>query len=171
MFEGKLTDHIKVDVAYDAGTATKYDGTAQAMIDMRDYDGCAVFVIGTTVAATTAHLVTGFKIVSNTTSTGGGTDHDIAEAVTTDGGTTETLAKGHWGTGTNGVTPIDTCFGYLDIKADDMYAGDRYIAAMTTGVTGTIPYMIVYIRYRGKYSFKDMVQTTRTMFQYTGDLS
>ena len=170
MFEGKLTDYIKVDAVFDAGTATKFDGTAQAMIDMQGYDGCAVFIIGHATPFSVTNLITNCKLVSNNASLGGGTDHDIAEMVTTEGGSTTTLTAADWGTGTCGATPIDSCFGYLDIKTDDLYAGDRYIAVVTATVAGTIPHTMLYIRYRGTHSFKDMVQTTRTMFQYTGDV-
>lgn len=160
----RLCDSIRIDYAYDAdGT---YDGTA-AMIDMKDYDGCMVLVLGAATTGSATNHVKAFKVVSNTTAAGAGTDHDIAEAVTTDGGTTKTLTVADFGT----VAPstLGSQMLCLDVKADQMYAGDRYIGAVTTG-TGTFTCVIVYIRYRGNFSFKDMFQATRTAFQYDGNL-
>ena len=162
----RLCDCIRVDSVYDANGT--YDGTADtAMLDMLEWDGCAVLVLPAATAASATNVITAFKIVSNSGATGGGTDHDIAEAVTTDGGTTKTLAAADMGASAG--TAIHNQLLCLDIRADQMYAGDRYIAAMLTA-TGTYTCTVVYIRYRGSFSFKDMIQTTRTAFQYDGNL-
>lgn len=162
----RLCDCIYVKSVYDTDGA--YDGTAQTMHDMRDWDGCLVLLLPAATTASATHHITGFKIVSNTSSTGGGTDHDIAEAVTTDGGTTKTLAAAD--VGTSAPTTVHNQLLALDIRADQMYAGDRYIAAVTTK-TGTYTCVICYIFYRGNYTYKDLIQAgTRTAFQYDGNL-
>lgn len=162
---GRLCDNISVYSVYDADGA--YDGTAQTMIDMKDFDGCCVLLLGSATTPSATHHVTGFKIVSNSASDGTGTDHDIAEAVTTDGGSTKTLTAADFGTAA--PSTVGQQLMCLDIRADQMYDGDRYIAAVTTG-TGTFTCNIVYIRYRGSFNYKDMIQATRTAFQYDGDL-
>jgi len=156
----RLVDNIRVDSVYDADGA--YDGTAQTMIDMQGWDGCLVLVLpaGTTASAT--HHVTGFKVVGNTSSTGGGTDNTIATAVTADGGTTTALTAADMGT--SAPTTIHNQLMALDIRNDQLTSGDRYIAAVTTG-TGTYTCVVVYVRYRGHASYKDMIQATRTAFQ------
>ena len=106
-------------------------------------------------------------MVSNTTSAGAGTDHDIAECVTTDGGSTKTLTAAD--VGTTAPTTLHSQLLALDIKNDQMYAGDRYIGAVTTS-TGTYTCVILYIRYNGAANYKDMIQSTRTAYQYDGDL-
>lgn len=163
--ECKLSETISLYTIYDAGGA--YDGTTPTMVDMAGYGGCLVLVLGSSVTASATHGVTGFKIVSNTTAAGAGTDHDIAEAVTTDGGSTITLAAADFGT-TAPTTLSQQCL-YLDIKASQMYAGDRYIGAVIAAA-GAFPIVIVYIRYNGDYSAKDLLQSTRTAFQYDGNL-
>lgn len=158
-------DNCKIDYQYDAdGTL---DGTATTMIDMQGYSGCLVMVFGAATTPSATHCITGFKVVSNTTSAGGGTDHDIAEGVTTDGGTTKTLTNGDFGTAAF-TTPSST-FWALDVKAEDIYPGDRYIAAVLAG-TGTFTCTVVYLRYGPDNSWKDMFQTTRTCYQYRGNL-
>lgn len=164
----RLCDQVKIDHCYDAdGT---FDGTT-VMLDMKDYDGCMFVIGGTTVAPGATHFISGIKVVSNTTATGGGTDHDICEAVTTDGGSTKTLAAADMGTAAV-TTFTDQNMVVLDVKADQMYDGDRYIGLVTTkgGTGATFPFHCVAIRYRGANTFKDMFQTTRTAFQYDGDL-
>lgn len=161
----RLCDQIKIDHVYDANGA--YDGTA-SMIDMTGYDGCLVLVLGAATVPSATHHITGFKVVSNTTAAGAGTDHDIAEAVTTDGGSTKTLTAADMGTAAM-TTQGDTGILCLDVRSDQMYAGDSYIGAVTTG-TGTFTCHIIYIRYRGNFNYKDMFQATRTAFQYDGDL-
>jgi len=159
----RLSDKIKIDYVYDA------DGTwADATwYDMKDYDGFMAVALGTSVPAEATNFLKTFKIASNSGSTGGGTDHDIAEAVTTDGGSTTTLAAADMGT-----TPFTTAGDQvvlLDVGADQMYAGDRYVSVKTTG-SGTFPVVFMFIRYNGNYSYKDMFQGTRSAFQYDGDL-
>ena len=165
--KARLSDMIKIDYVIDAdGT---YDGTPD-MIDMKNWDGCLVIVSsGTTTIDNTNHL-TGFKVQSNTTAAGAGTDHDIVEAVTTDGGTTQTLTGADmYGTATAVATTVSDKLMALDVRADQMFAGDRFICARTAG-TGTFVTHIMYIRYNGAFSYKDMIQVTRTAFQYDGDL-
>lgn len=162
--KARLCDQVKFDHVVDVdGT---YDGTG-TMVDMRDYDGCCVVVTGGTTADTTHHL-TSVNVISNTTAAGAGTDHIIAEAVTTDGGTTDDLTQADYGISAN-TTKNDQMI-VLDVRADQMYAGDRFICCSTVG-TGTFITNILYIRYNGNFSFKDMFQATRTAFQYDGDLT
>ncbi|HUT13089.1 MAG TPA: hypothetical protein VMY42_21525 [Thermoguttaceae bacterium] len=160
----RMCDQVRIDSVYDPLGDT--DLTA-LMIDMKDYDGCMVLVIPTITTTSASHLITGFKVVSNTTSIGGGTDHDICEAVTTDGGTTKTLTAANMGT--SAPSALHNQLLCLDVRADQMYPGDRYICAVMTS-TGTYGSAVVYIRYNGHCSFKDMFQTTRTAFQYDGNL-
>jgi hypothetical protein len=162
---GMLSEHVRIDHAYDANGA--HDGTAFGMLDMNGWDGCLVLVFGLSVASSATNHVTGFKIVSNTTAAGGGTDHDIGEAVTTEGGTTVALTTADMGTAA-AYTSANSEFMALDVRQDEMYPGDRYIAAVTTG-TGTYPIHIVYLRYRGDAG-KDIIQETRLQFQYHGNL-
>jgi hypothetical protein len=162
----RLCDQIRIDTIYDANGT--HDGTTPTMLDMKDYDACCVLVVPAATTADATHHITGFKVVSNTTAAGAGTDHDIAEAVTTDGGTTQTLTQADMGT--SAPTTLHSQLMALDIRADQMYAGDRYIGAVLAA-TGTYTCNIVYIRYRGHNNYKDMFQTTRTAFQYDGDLS
>lgn len=164
---GRLSDYVKLDHGYDAdGT---FDGTT-VMLDMAGYDGCLFIVCGTTVAPGATHFISKIRVVSNTTAAGAGTDHEIAEAVTTDGGTTKTLAAANMGTAAV-TTATDQNLVILDVKADQMYAGDQYIGLVTEkgGTGATFPFHWVAIRYRGT-AYKDMFQTTRTAFQYDGDL-
>lgn len=163
--KARLCDQVKIDHVYDADGA--YDGTAQTMLDMRDFDGCCVLALGGTTADATHHL-TSLNVISNSASDGGGTDHIIAEAVTTDGGTVDDLTQADYGVAAN--TTVNDQMVLLDVRADQMVGSDRYIAAVTTG-TGTFITHIVYFRYNGNFSFKDMFQATRTAFQYDGDLT
>lgn len=163
---GRLSDHIRIDHVYDA--AGTYDGTTTAMdIDMQGWDGCLVLLFGTGVAADGTHYTAGLKVISNSDSDGGGTDTDIAEAVTTDGGTTKTLTNADYGTAAN--TTVNSQLIALDVRASQMPQGDRYIAAYNDG-QGTWPVTIVYIRYNGDHVFKDVIQAIRTAFQYDGAL-
>jgi len=162
--KSRLCDNVSIEYVYSvSGT---YDGTA-AMVDMRGYDGCMVLVLGTVSALSATDHLTGFKIVSNTTAAGAGTDHDIAEAVTTDGGSTKTLTSADIGAGA--FTTKGSRMLCLDVRNDQMYAGDRYIGAVTAE-TGTLEIVVIYIKYHGTFSFKDMFQATRTAFQYDGPL-
>ena len=163
--KSRLCDNVKVDYVY--STSGTYDGTAD-MVDMRGYDGCMVLVLGSVSALAATDHLTGFKIISNTTSAGAGTDHDIVEAVTTDAGSTKTLATADFGLGA--FTSVNDRMMCLDVRNDQMYAGDRYIAAVTAE-TGTLEIVVVYIRYHGTFSFKDMFQATRAAFQNDSDLS
>ncbi len=160
----RLSDQVRVDSVYDPLGDTDLGAVA---IDMKDYDGCLVLLIPTITTASDSHLITGFKIVSNTTAAGAGTDHDIAECVTTDGGTTTTLTKEDMGI--LAPSALHSQHMHLDIRADQMYPGDRYIFAVLAS-TGTYGVAIVYVRYRGHANFKDMIQATRVAFQYNGDL-
>lgn len=162
--KARLIDQIRVDHIYDAdGT---YDGTAGAMdIDMQGWDGCLVMVFGqVSVADGTDHLVA-FKVISNSASDGTGTDTDLADAVTTDGGTTTTLTEVNYGT--VAPTTLNSQFYALDIRADQMPQGDRYIGASTTKA-GTFEIDIVYIRYNGDHAFKGVQQATQVQFQLDG---
>jgi hypothetical protein len=164
----RLCDQIKIDYAGVAGAASAgFDGTSGTMIDMKDYDGCLVLILGEVTTASATHSITGFKVVSNNAAAGGGTDTDIAEAVTTDGGSTTTLTVADFGT--SAPTAHNDQMLALDVRADQMAAGDRYIGAVVTN-TGTYTFTVVYIRYRGGVSYKDMFQATRTAFQYDGNL-
>ena len=163
----RMCDHVKIDYVIDAdGT---YDGTPD-MIDMKDFDRCLIVVSsGTTTIDATNHL-TGVKIISNTTAAGAGTDHDIVEAVTTDAGSTKTLTGADmYGTATAVATTVSDKVIVLDVRADQMYKGDRFICCTCAG-TGTFVTHIMYIRYNGSFQFKDMFQGTRTAFQHDGDL-
>lgn len=164
----RIDGQIRVDHVYDADGA--YDGTATAMdIDMQGYGACLTLLFGTSVAFSAANLITGFKIVSNSDADGGGTDTDIAEAVTTDGGTTQTLTEANAGTAVN--TAVNNQLMALDIRASQMPQGDRYVAAVIAATTtGALPIHIIYIRYNASHSFKDVIQATRTAFQYDGNL-
>ncbi len=159
----RLSDSIKIDTIADADGA--FDGTSGTMLDMRDFDGMACFIIGTTVPAEGTNFLKTFKLVGNSQSNGGGTDNDIMSAVTTEGGSTETLAAADYGTAVN--TAHHDQMVMLDMKADQMTAGDRFVAAVTTG-SGTWPMVIIYVRYNGTFSTKDMFQATRTAFQLNG---
>ena len=165
---GRLCDCVKFDYVIDANGS--YDGTGD-MLDMKDYDGCCVVVSSGTTTIDATNYIANVVIISNTTAVGGGTDHEICEAVTTDGGTTKTLTgPDMYGTATAAATTVSDKLIVLDVRADQMYAGDRYICCSTTG-GGTLVTHIMYIRYRGAFSFKDMFQGTRTAFQYDGDLA
>lgn len=168
--KARLCDQVRFTHIADAdGT---WDGTTDPMLDMRDYDGCCIVICATTVAVDATHFLEFAKVVSNSDSDGGGTDHDIAEAVTTDGGSTKTLTGSNYGTAVN--TAQNQQMIVLDVRADQMYAGDRYIGLVTTvNAGGTYPIHILYIQYNGNFSYKDMFQFagTRTAFQYDGDLS
>jgi len=160
----RLCDQINIKTIYDANGT--YDVAADE-VDMKDWDRCCVMVLGAATTADATHHITGFKIVSNTTSAGAGTDHDIVEAVTTDGGTTVALTQADYGI----VAPstLGDQVLCLDIRADQMYAGDRYIRAVLAA-TGTFTCVILYIRYNGSFNYKDMIQATRTAFQHDGDI-
>ena len=158
----RLCDQIKIDTIADADG--DFDGTGGTMLDMRDWDGICCFIVGTTVAADTTHFLTTFKMVSNSQADGGGTDSDVASAVTTDGGTTETLAAADYGTAVN--TAFHDKMVLLDVRASQMADGDRYIAPVITS-GGTWPMVVVCVRYNGR-SFKDVFQATRTAFQLDG---
>lgn len=167
----RLSDCIKIDYTCEVAEGD-HDGTAITMVDMKGWDGCLVLVLtagGSTINAT--DYIANFKIVSNSASDGSGTDHDIAEAVTADGGETKTLTGADmYGAAT--ATPaagVNDKFLALDVRNEQLYAGDRYIAAVTVDA-GTLEIVIVYIRYRGNYSYKDMLWSTRYAFQYNGDL-
>lgn len=164
--KARLNDATRIDHVYDAdGT---YDGTATAMdIDMQGFDSCLVTLYGTSVTADGSNFVSGFKITSNSESDGSGTDTDIAETTTTEGGTTIVLAAADYGTAVN--TAVNSQALHLDIRADQMPQDDRYIAAVVAA-TGTYPIHIVYQRYNADHSFKDMYQATRTAFQNDGAL-
>jgi len=163
----RLCDQVKIDYVIDANGT--YDGTPN-MLDMRDYDGCMIIVSSGTTTIDATNYVAAVKVISNTTAAGAGTDHEIAEAVTTDGGTTKTLTGANmYGTATAAATTVSDKLIVMDVRADQMYAGDRYICCSTTG-GGTLVTHIMYIRYNGHCSFKDMFQTTRTAFQYDGNL-
>lgn len=162
--KARLCDQTKWTYIYDANGT--HDGTTPTMIDMAGWDRCCVMVLGAGTTASATNLVTGFKIVSNTTSAGAGTDHDIAEAITTETGTTKTLTCADFGV--VAPTTLGSQMLCLDIGADQMYAGDRYVGAVLAA-TGTFTCTIVYVQYNGT-SFKDVFQTTRTAFQYDGDL-
>lgn len=163
--KARFVDTHKVNVVSDADGA--YDGTP-TMLDMRDYERICCIVATTTTAPDTTHHITSFNLVSNTTAAGAGTDHIIAEAVTTSGGTVDTLTQADMGTAAS-TTMFDQ-FMALDVGADDMYAGDRYVCAVTTG-TGTLPCVFFYFRYNGNFQTDWMVQATQTAFQHTGDLT
>lgn len=165
--KARLCDQSKIVHVHDADGA--YDGTATVMdVDMQGFDGCHVFIVGAAVAFTGTNHVTGFKIVSNSDSDGGGTDTDIATAVDTEGLSSTAaaaLTQADYGTAVNTTAGDQTM--YLDVRADQMPQGDRYIAAVTTS-TGTIPISIIYLRYNGDNHFKDMFNATRTAFQFDG---
>lgn len=165
---GRLCDHVLITHVHDA--AGTYDGTVTTMdVDMKGWDGCLVLLLGAAVQADATHYSQGFRIISNSKSDGTGTDTDIAEAVTTDGGTTKTLAAADYGTAAN-TTTATTQLIALDIRASQMPQGDRYIAAYNDGQS-TWPCSIVYIRYNGDHVFKDVIQNgARTAFQYDGNL-
>lgn len=162
--EGRLVGQVRFSSVYDAdGT---YDGTAD-MLDMKGWDGCLVLALPADVLPSVGtNFLTGFKIVSNNTAAGGGTDTEIAEAVTTDGGTTKTLTAANMGTAA--VASLGNDVLALDIKAEEMPQGDRYIAAVTAK-SGTFPVRIVYIQYNGDHVFSNVIQPTRTAFQFYGD--
>lgn len=162
----RLSDCVKIDQMYSDGNGN-FDGST-VMLDMKDYDGCMFIIGGTTVAPSATNLITAVRVISNTTAAGAGTDHEIAEAVTTDGGTTKTLLCTDMGTAAV-TTATDQNLIVMDVRADQMYAGDRYVGIMLTE-TGTFPSHTIAIRYRGSFSMKDMFQATRTAFQYDGDL-
>lgn len=163
---GRLSDHVRIDHVHDIAGA--YDGTSGTMdIDMQGWDGCLVLLLGAAVQADATHYSAGFKIVSNSDADGGGTDTDIAEAVTTDGGTTKTLLAADYGTAVN--TTANSQLIALDVRASQMPQGDRYIAAVNDGQS-TWPCTIVYIRYNGDNVFKDVIQATKTAWQYDGNL-
>lgn len=160
--KARLCDQVRIDHVYDADGA--YDGTGQTMLDMRDFDGCCVLLVGGTTASATHHI-TGFTIISNSASDGSGTDTVFATAVDTEGGTTTAAAamtQADYGIAAN--TTINSQMMVLDVRADKMADSDRYIAAVTTS-TGTFITHIIYVRYNGNFSFKDMFQATRTAFQ------
>jgi hypothetical protein len=164
----RLSDQIRIDSVYDPAGDTDL---TTAMIDMKDYDGCLVLLIPGPTTASGSHLITAFGVVSNTTSAGGGTDHVIADAVTGDGATATTaltLASANMGTAV--PTVLHNQLMALDIRADQMYAGDRYICAVLES-TGTYGVCIVYIRYRGNANYKDMIQGTRLTFQHDGEVT
>lgn len=163
--KARFVDTHKVEIITDADGA--YDGTGVGR-DMRDYERICVIASPTTTTPTASHLIESFNLISNTTAAGGGTDHIIAEAVTAVGGTTDTLTAADMGT-VDGSTLTDQ-FIALDVGADDMYPGDRYISALTTG-TGTNPTVFIFIRYNGNFQTDWMIQATRTAGQYTGDLT
>ena len=164
----RLCDQVKIDYFIDANGTI--DGTAD-MIDMKDYDGCLIIVSSGTTTIDATNYVAHAWVISNTTAAGAGTDHIIAEAVTTDGGTTDTLTGADmYGAATAAATSVSDKLIALDVKADQMYPGDRYICLSSTGA-GTFVTHVMYIRYRGAHNFKDMFQGTRTAFQYDGDLT
>ncbi len=163
---GKLFDHINIQHIYDAdGT---HDGTTPKMVDMQGVDGCLVVVFPTVSQPDGTDHLTGFKIVSNSAQDGSGTDTDIAEAVTTDGGTTQTLDTNDIGTGT-ATTALNGNFYVLDIRADQMADDDRYIGAVTAK-TGTLEITIMYMTYNLNHAFRDVGQATRLAFQHDGNL-
>lgn len=162
---GLQSDNIKIDYVYDAdGT---HDGTAITMLDMKGYDGCLCIVTGCGTTIDGTNYVAAFKIVSNSSSTGTGTDHTVAKCVTTDGGTTTTLTGADmYGAATaTAAAGVHDRFLALDIKTDQLTAGDRYVAAVTTK-GGTLPINILYVRYKGDFNYKDMAWATRYNFQY-----
>lgn len=158
--KSKLLEQINIQHLYDAdGT---HDGTTPTMIDMQGWDGCLVLIFGTVSAPNaTDHLLT-FKVTGNSDADGGGTDHTIASAVTTDGGSTTTLAIADIGTGA--ATTLNSNFYALDIRADQMTAGDRYIGAETTK-TGTFEITIAYIRYNGDHLYQGSHKASHVQFQ------
>ena len=160
----RLCDNVRIDSVYDTAGDTDLSGV---MVDMKEYDGCLCLILPAATTASDSHLITAFKVVSNTTAAGAGTDQDIAEATTTDGGTTKTLTKADMGV--SAPTALHNQLLALDVRADQMYAGDRYIRGEATS-TGTYTCTFVYIRYRGAHNYKDMIQTTRLAFQHDGDL-
>ena len=164
----RLCDSIRIDSVYDADGAHDLSASAMA-IDMKDWDGCLVLVQPALTTADATHHITGFKVASSDASDGSnsGTVTDIAEAVTTDGGATKTLTQSDMGI--SAPTTLHSQLMALDIRADQMADGHRYITAITTS-TGTYTCNIVYIRYRGSHNYKDMIQATRTAFQYDGNL-
>lgn len=161
----RLSDCIRVDSVYDPLGDTDLTGVP---IDMKDWDGCLVLILPTITTPDATHHITGFAVASNSASDGSGTDHDIVEAVTADAGTTKTLTAAELGTAA--FTAVHNYLFALDVRADQLYAGDRYIVAKPTS-TGTFGCVIVYIRYRGAYSYKDMIQATKSNYQYDGDLT
>ncbi len=162
----RMSDTVRIDHCYSDGNGN-WDGST-VMLDMKDYDGCMFIIGATTVAPSATNCIAAVRVISNTTAAGAGTDHEIAEAVTTDGGTTKTLVAADMGTAAV-TTFTNQNFIVMDVKASQMYAGDRYIGIMLTE-TGTFPTHTVALRYNGSFNFKDMFQTTRTAFQYDGDL-
>lgn len=164
MSTARLSDQIKVDYVYDTdGTLA---ATAHTRLDMRDYDGCLFMIVGADTTIDSNNYIAAFKVQSNTASTGAGSSTTICKAVTTDGGTTTTLTGADmYGTTTATVAAAyhDRLL-YLDVRADQMGAGHRYLNIVTTK-GGTLPIVVIAIRYKGAHNFKDMLQTTRYAFQ------
>ena len=156
----RLSETVRMDHVYDANGT--YDGTSDdTMLDMLGFDGVLIWAMAAQTVVDASNLITAFKVVSNSASDGSGTDTTLAEIVTTDGGTTTALLAADYGTAVN--TTLNSQALYLDIRADQMADGDRYLGVITTA-TGTIPTHFVYFRYRG-FAFTDVFQATRTAFQ------
>lgn len=165
----RLSDNLEIDLAHDDdGT---YDGTTVTMVDMAGYSRCLVLAMPCQTKVDATNYLAAFKIVSNSASDGSGTDHDICEAVTTSGGTTTTLTGADmYGTATATIAAgVNKKYLALEVRSEDLYPGDRYIAAKSTkGGTQSINY--VYIRVPDHAQKDALYAGTRYAFEYLGNL-
>lgn len=139
----RISQHIDVDTFYDAdfSGAEKLPADGTGWIDMSTWDGCVVIIYNISGSS----YLSLFKIIGNSSSSGGSTDHDV---VTLTNPTNINVA---------GETAM------LEFLSSQMTDGDRYITASINSDSAE-PCTVTFIRWRGRYIHGSIGTYTETAY-------
>lgn len=130
-----LANNLVTSYDFDPDASTAVD---VAWVDMSGYGELTVVAIRTIGTGN----VDGFKILSNPTSTGGGTDVEVKD----------------YGTFTSQPDAIAD-FVVLSCRADEL-GGNRYVSAQLELATDTDEFMVVYIRSKPRHAYDGLTSDT-----------